>query len=344
MNKTMTKKTANNLLNFASRHLMQNGRIWFFGAEPFCSFDIIKYIVEKAVATPLNIQFGATTNCTLIDEEKIKFMAKHNFGVLCSLDLSKERHDKYRVYPDGSGSWDDAWRGLELVRKHLNQTPQIRATFAPGSIKGIADDIRNMVSLGLTNLAVGPVEEVEWTDKDIDELEVEFKLLREYYANWYEAGIGVFSMFVRDGIAPQSGIPRPWFSHCGLGMGTVGIDVNGDIYPCHRFVASRDTRIGNVKTGFDPKRIHWIEKYQKIPPYSERPKECIGCIYKEACMGGCIASNHDQFGDTHILPLAFCKIKRLGVKYFGDFRERFGNNPVFQNLFLKKGQGQRCAE
>lgn len=340
----MTEDTANHLLNFASRHLRRGGRIWFFGAEPFCGFDIIKYTVEKAVATPLQIQFGATTNCTLIDEEKVKFMAKHSFGVLCSLDLSKERHNKYRVYPDGRGSWDDAWRGFELVRKYVNENPQIRATFGPGSIKGIAKDIKGFVDQGLTNLAVGPVEEVVWTSKDLSELEDEFAILREYYAECFEANIPAFSMFVRDGIAPQMSNRRPWFSHCGLGQGTVGIDVNGDIYPCHRFVASRPKPIGNVRTGFSPERLHWIDKYQEIPPYCERPEECIDCIYKMACGGGCIASNYDQFGDTHILPLAYCRIKRLGVKYFGDFRERFKDNQVFQNIFLKKEQGRHCIE
>lgn len=339
--KVMTEDTANHLLNFASRHLKRNGRIWFFGAEPFCGFDIMKYTVEKAVSTPLSIQFGCTTNCTLIDEENAKFMAKHKFGVLCSLDLSKERHNKYRVYPDGKGSWDDAWRGLELVRKYVNKTPQVRATFGPGSIKGIADDIKDFVDQGLTNLAVGPVEEATWTDKDLAELEEEFRLLRDYYAQWYEANIPVFSMFVRDGIAPKMSNQRPWYNHCGLGQGTVGIDVNGDIYPCHRFVASRHALLGNVRTGFAPKRLHWIEEWHKIPPYCEQPKECMDCGFKTACGGGCIASNYDQFGNTHILPLAFCRIKRLGVKYFRDFKERFKDSTAFQNLFLKKGQG-RC--
>jgi len=65
----MSKETVNYLLHFARHHVQQNGLIWFFGAEPFCGYDIMKYIVEKAISTPLSLKFGATTNCTLITEE-----------------------------------------------------------------------------------------------------------------------------------------------------------------------------------------------------------------------------------------------------------------------------------
>ena len=333
----MSEETANDLLHFASHHVQDNGLIWFFGAEPFCGFKIMEYIVEKAVSTPLPLKFGCTTNCTLIDEEKAKWMGKHKFGILCSLDLSKERHDKYRVYPDGRGSWDDAWRGLQLVRKYVNPTPQVRATFGPGTIVGLADDIKFMIEEGLTNLAVGAVYEADWKEADFNELRVEFEILREYYADWYEQGLPVFSMFVRDGIAPAlRGDQRGWENHCGLGQGSLGIDVNGDIYPCHRFVASKEAHIGNVSHGFSPNRLRWMQDWGKMPPYAQTPTRCLDCSYKPACSGGCIAANYDQFGNTHVLSDNFCTLKQLEVEYFSDFLERFRDNKIFQQIFLSK--------
>ena len=36
---------------------------------------------------------------------------------------------------------------------------------------------------------------------------------------------------------------------CGAGLGMVGIDARGSIYPCHRFVGQEDYRIGHISSG-----------------------------------------------------------------------------------------------
>jgi len=332
----MSHETITSLLNFAKTRLKKNGLIWFFGGEPMCNYEGMQYTVRKAQAENLAIRFGLTTNLTQIDEEKAKWMGDHNFGILCSLDLSKERHNKYRIYPDGSGTWDDAWKGLQFVRKHINKTPQIRATFGPDTVKGIADDMDSLIKQGLTTLAVDAVYEAEWNEESLQLLADEFAKLRVYFEDWFNEGLNVHSMFVRDGIAPAINRTRSWYSHCGLGQGGLGVDVNGDLYPCHRFVSSRAIKIGNVKTGFEPERIDWIEKWQKTPPYSSKPTKCLTCSFKTACNGGCIAANYDTSGSPHIIPEAFCNIKQLCVEYFGDFTEKYNNNKAFTETFLKR--------
>ena len=92
----MTIETANQLIKFADKHLKTNGHIWFFGAEPFCNFDIIKYIVERSHAKGYKWRFGATTNTTLINEENAQWMKKHKFSVLCSIDGPKDSHSRTR--------------------------------------------------------------------------------------------------------------------------------------------------------------------------------------------------------------------------------------------------------
>ena len=81
------------------------------------------------------------------------------------------------------------------------EVPPIRATFGPGTIRGLAKDIEGFVDLGLTNLAVDAVYETTWTENDFFELETEFELLAEMYDQWYSDGKKVFSMFVRDGVS-----------------------------------------------------------------------------------------------------------------------------------------------
>ncbi len=334
--KAMTTQTADQLIAFAEKNLKPDGRIWFFGAEPLCNWPIIRYIVEKARARGYKWQYGATTNATLIDEEKAKWMKQVNFGLLLSIDGPKESHNTNRVYADGAGSWDDAWKGLALVRKHLNPNPQIRWTVTPQTAKGLADNIKTIVEEhGLTNLAVDFTYEVEWTKQDLAALKAELEVFGGYYKKWMQEGKPVFSMFVRDANAAVTQTTRPWISRCGLGNGGLGVDYDGTLYPCHRFIDSHKIKIGDIQSGFSITHKNWIEEWRKIAPYCEDPQKCLGCNYKKACTGGCIAMNYDLFNSAHINPENFCVIKQLIVDTLGDLCRSLQGNATFQKLYRK---------
>jgi len=137
------------------------------------------------------------------------------------------------------------------------------------------------------------VHETPWTQSDLDNLKVELEIFRDYYKKWMEQGISVFNMWIRDANTAVTSGPRSWKMRCGLGTGSVGIDYDGTIYPCHRFIDSHEIVIGDIYTGFNQTQMEWVEKWLKIPPYCEIPKKCLNCNYKKACSGGCIAMNYD---------------------------------------------------
>jgi uncharacterized protein len=341
----MTKETADQLMRFADQNLEPNGSIWFFGAEPFCNVDIIRYIVEKANADGRKWKFGATTNCTLITEELAQWLKKYNFGFNCSIDGLRESHNTNRVYPDGSGSWDDAWRGLSLVRKYINPTPQLRWTVTPSTTKGLADGIKTFVEeYQLTSLAVDMVYEVEWTPTDLATLKNELEIFRDYYAKWMQQGIPVFSMFVRDANNALTLPERQWCSRCGLGQGALGVDYDGTLYPCHRFIDSHKIKIGDIYNGFNTTRTEWMEQWRKAAPYCETPSKCLNCNFKKACTGGCVAMNYDIFGNPHANPEAFCTIKQLITEVFADLCKSLQNNPTFQKVYKHNSGSQMLAQ
>jgi uncharacterized protein len=334
--KAMTTQTADQLINFADKYLNADGRIWFFGAEPLCNFEIIRYIVEKSRAKGYKWQFGATTNATLIDEEKVQWMKQVNFGLLLSIDGPKDSHNTNRIYADGSGSWDDAWKGLALVRKVLNPIPQIRWTVTPSTVQGLANNIKTMVEeYGLTNMPVDFTYEVEWTKDDLAALKKELETFGDYYNKWMIEGKPVFSMFIRDANAAISQTVRQWGNRCGLGNVGLGVDYDGTLYPCHRFIDSHIIKIGDVYSGFNSTYKEWIQNWERISPYCEEPKKCLNCNYKKACTGGCIAMNYDIFNSTHINPKTFCTIKQLIVDTLGSLCKSLQNNPTFQKQYQK---------
>lgn len=340
----MDEDTTDQLVHFAEHHLSPNGLFWFFGGEPFSHYESMKYIVEKAYAHGWPWRFGVTTNCTLLDEAKVKWAKKFGLGVLCSIDGPEEKHDKFRVYSDGRGSWNEAWRGIQLVRRWLIPTPQIRWTFTPETVEGLADDMKLFVEkYELFNIAVDAAYEVEWLPEDLLKLKAELEKLKKDYKVWMKQGKPVFSMFIRDANSSVTQKMRGWRSRCGLGEGAVGVDVDGTIYPCHRFVCSREIKIGHVSKGFSSERTKWIEKWRKLPPYSEIPEKCLKCKFKKACPGGCLALNFDLFGDLHVVPKTACEIKQLTVEVLGDLCLELQNNETFRRLYLRR-QPRTCVE
>lgn len=75
--------------------------IAFFGGEPMLMYDslivpFIHWIEDSGVAKEYNFTFSITTNGTLLNEERIKFLWSHNIPILLSIDGAKETQDNQR--------------------------------------------------------------------------------------------------------------------------------------------------------------------------------------------------------------------------------------------------------
>ncbi|MEM1532261.1 MAG: radical SAM protein, partial [Nitrososphaerota archaeon] len=253
--KTMDEESIRSMLEFAKRSSLRPFRIWWFGGEPLVAWkEVVVRAVEIAsemgLRIPEDVSFGFTTNATLLDEDKVKFMARYRMGVLLSIDGTKEIHDKYRVYHDGRGSFDDVWRNINLVRKHLNPNPELRVTVHPSNFKHLTSIVEFFVENGLTTLACDPVYECKYYEEDYEILRKELLKLRSKMIQWARNGAVPMLLMARKPVEVERALSGQWTwtDRCGLGTGNVGVDVNGDVYPCHRFVSSHDKSIslGNV--------------------------------------------------------------------------------------------------
>jgi radical SAM protein with 4Fe4S-binding SPASM domain len=182
--------------------------------------------------------------------------------------------------------------------------------------------------------------EVEWTKDDLAALKKELELFGTYYKRWMAEGKPVFSMFIRDANLAQTQAIRPWCDRCGLGNRSLGVDYDGTLYPCHRFIDSHKIRIGDIYKGYNAAYKQWNEAWQRIAPYCEEPKKCLSCNYKKACSGGCIAMNYDIFESPHVNPEIFCTIKQLIVITLGDLCKSLQSNPTFQKQYQNNNQKQ----
>ena len=196
----------------------------------------------------------------------------------------------------------------------------------------------------ITSMPIDFAHEMTWTSEDFANLRTELEIFREDYKSWMEKGVPVFSMWIRDANSAVNNSVRPWTSRCGLGIGSIGIDYDGTVYPCHRFIDSHEIKIGNIFTGFDAKQLEWVEKWRKAAPYCEIPKKCLTCNYKKACSGGCIAMNYDLFDTAHVIPESFCTIKQMITEVLGDLCKTLQNNPTFPKGLSKKQAKTNAAK
>ena len=189
------------------------------------------------------------------------------------MDGPKEMHDKLRVFPNGSGSYDIIEpRVRALIQNHHTRPIAARVTLT----SGVTDVVR----------IYPPSEERSGLSRSWVRAGHHFAgpaLLHQRYAAWTACWISftcwptniwstrcAASMHgfsnVSDTLAElHQGVNK---SHpCGAGLGLVGVGPSGDIAPCHRFVDSDAHALGHISTGIDKAKQ---ERFSEPRPHRRR--------------------------------------------------------------------------
>jgi uncharacterized protein len=112
--------------------------ISFYGGEPLLNFGLIRdsvALIKKLYQG--NIVFNLTTNGTLLKPEMLTFFYENDFALTFSLNGYPEEHDRLRIFPNGTGSFDLAWHNLQAVRHknplYFNQNCSLSVVFDYGT-------------------------------------------------------------------------------------------------------------------------------------------------------------------------------------------------------------------
>ena len=183
----MALSTAKDAARFLMANAMASGggapEINFFGGEPMLMYDsVIKPLVEwvhDELGEPF--RFSITTNGTLLTDERIRFMQRHRFGLLLSMDGNKPVQDYNRPYADGKGSFDAL---KPVVPKVLAAWPgtTFRMTAIPETCGHLFESIMWAAAQGFTNFFVTPNVFEAWSDEARDALAGELRKYADYYA------------------------------------------------------------------------------------------------------------------------------------------------------------------
>ena len=291
-------------------------RIGFFGGEPFLKFPLMKAVVEYAEKRVQemgkNIGFHATTNGTLLDDEKIAFIKEHQLSVMISFDGPKEIQDAQRPYANGEGSYDSIVPKIKKLLAILPQTPGHAVIVGNTDPQLVKNALRK---IGFTKVSVTPASKSLFTGepdktKSARDTESLLQALEQESDTWIRLTQSRDSEALKSLMA-KSGLYQGLISllhnskrhhACSAGLGLVGVSSAGDVYLCHRFVGRDEYKLGSVFAK-DLNR----EEYQKSPTTGS--SVCAACFAKYYCAGGCKHDNVGSCGSVAMPSADICLLR-----------------------------------
>jgi uncharacterized protein len=339
--KFMSEETAREAVEFM---LKESGSspvayLTFFGGETLMNFPVLRRTVaharQRAAECGKQVHFSLTTNATLLKPEIIDFLAENDIGVTVSIDGPPEIQDKFRVFPNGRGSYDlVAPKVKALLERHKSRPIGARVTLASGTVdvKRIFRHLTEELGFGEVGFAPAtsaPTRSHAISEGGFDAMLAQFRDLAEEFL---EASVeGRYHGFsnVRETLEEiHKGMSKAF--PCGAGLGLMGVSTDGDVALCHRFAGSDAHKLGTVRDGIDrDMQRAFLDRH-----HVDSKTDCRTCWARPLCSGGCYHEAHTRYGDTAKPNLHYCEWIRgwsdVCLRIYGELAER---NPAFLAQF-----------
>lgn len=278
--------------------------VTFFGGEPLLNFQLVRQLVarayERAKELDKTVSFKLTTNATLLDDEKIRFLVEHQFAVMISLDGPPQAADLQRIDHAGRGTTakatTNARRLIAAQRAAGVREAMIRATMTTNnrSRAAIAEyfaeqDFRRTM-IGASEGRAHAKQPHDLGQGDTSDQEIACEQALDGYLAWRRgegerplAGLDFTEGLerVRSSLGEGPKIRRAPI--CGTGRNTTAVTEHGDLYPCHRYVGEDAYKIGTLRDGIDSTRLR--RYFTEI--FDGYDKHCSHCWARALCGGQC---------------------------------------------------------
>ena len=316
-NGMMTEEVARRAVDLALSAPSQYLTFEFQGGEPLLNFPIIKYIVEYAISKQRKkvIEFNIVSNLTLLTDEMIDFIKKHQIGISTSLDGDASLHNKNRTYNTGTGTFDDVQREVQRLRASGVNVGAIETTTknSLGAAKQIVDAycamgmpsifLRPLTPLGRANdrwaeIGYAPAEFITFYREC-------FQYLMELNASGVPIREGHASIVLNKILTGRAVNYMELRSPCGAGIGQMAYYYDGNVYTCDegRMLAEMGNDafyLGSVfENSYDDLINAGACKATCTASILEVLPNCSDCVYSPYC-GTCPVVNLALYKDIYV--------------------------------------------
>ncbi|GEP64322.1 Cys-rich peptide radical SAM maturase CcpM [Clostridium beijerinckii] len=274
----------------------------FYGGEPLLEFDFIKQCIDYAEkkAEGKKVTFYMTTNGSLLTDEVVEFLYKHDVMLTISLDGPKEIHDKHRKFAfNNCGTFDKVIKNVMNIEKKF---PQYINNILFNVVIDTQNDFSCIDKFFLDYESIKDIDMISGVIsgnniKSIIEmnedyyLKVEYELFRIFYyllrkhntKNCSRIVIERYSQILKlsEELMPQKMLSEKAHPSgpCIPGAQRLFMNVDGFFYPCERVSETSELmQIGHIDTGFDIKKVTSIFNIGKL-----NEDDCKNCWAIRLC-------------------------------------------------------------
>mgnify|MGYP001608584847 FL=1 len=323
MKKETLKKCIDKLVYFNGKDKTTKF-IWHGGEPLILGLNFFRQIVKfqkPLIDSSYQIINNIQSNWTLLNEEFVDYFLENNFRMWFSLYGTEECHNKYRKYNDGRGSFDKSYSAIKLAKSKGIGSGAI-LVLSKQNLERL-EEIYTFFRDEQINLKINPLIK-SGKAKENESL----SLLPNEYGN---AMINLFDLWYNDSrgkikIDPLDSIIKGFITgkinECSYSpdcqKSFIGIDSNGDLYPCGRFVGHSEFKYGNINNDFDFLFLSQLKGFNKR---KESLSHCSDCDIKSYCNGGCAFESYISRGDIFHKTF-FCESNKLLFNYIRRILER----------------------
>ncbi len=336
----MTREVAELGMETGLAEALRTGRgvdVSFFGGEPLLEWDLLRhchaYMERRAAELGVAVRYGITTNGTLLNRERLAWMAERDFLVGLSVDGSPEMHNVNRRYADGQGSHAAVAAALALMQEFPTLRSRVICVVNPANhhllcegVQWLHEHYQGVVGLNFDYWSA-------WSDSQFDSLCRQLDALQEMMLASYRAGNPIREENVEGKIRSAFRNPDEACMHCTIGEQEIAVSVDGHFFPCSRMVGVGDDpqiTFGNVYRGIDRARQAWF-----IATRGNATPECRLCELRHRCLNTCGCTNYAGTGAINRVSPFLCNLEQKLIEVADSLAETLyqESNPAFMQRF-----------
>lgn len=280
--------------------------ILFFGGEPLINFEVIKrsvgYCKEKDILYNKKTHYSITTNGTITDDEIVQFLRENNFLVQVSIDGIESVTNANRFDIHRRGAYSRILEGAKALQDKM--VVGARGTITPAGLN-VSENVTHLLEEGFAYVHFAPANNM-LKENDFEKIIENYflyceefeKLLLEHKYKECIARHNLYSILREIHEGKKRNV------YCAAGFKAISIDIDGYIYPCHRFVGDKEFCMGDVSTNVFEHDVIYNQLY-KIP------EKCKYCICQSICSGGCMHDNLLLMKNINIPAECNCKLQKF---------------------------------
>lgn len=313
-NDTLSKEYIQLMIDRILTNRSKSQKIFSFigGGEPTLNWDLLIWSVEyiRKNQQHENIIISITTNGTLLDEERIMWLKKHNVDIGLSYDILPDIQNKCRVFQNGKGTYKRVDETIHLLHKH-NLYFRVRATISSGSVElmpKMIEFVRDTYPF-ISHIQLEPVQDKVQNDSCYYDRFIE-NFMKAYQIG-KQCGINVYNMITLSLKTIKSQFCRGEFC----------ITPTGSLVACQRFSSERDRLFSEFNFGAIKNRMILIDNESLSAVenlFSYKLPQCETCFAKYHCAGICPAIRSELSNRQVMEHCLFTKklLKQMLLTYY----------------------------